>query len=286
VTNLEIQNEIFSAAIDPHGAQLASLRRLATGEELIWQRDRAFWGESAPICFPVVGALNNGGYCHNGTWYKISKHGCVRYRDFTVTEHTESALALAFKADELSMVSYPFDFVLTITFTLTNTGITVAYNAQNNGNQPMPMSLGYHPAFAFAERSDIDEYAIEFSTPENKDLFGIKENGDFGLRKRDFLLDQTTLPLKAGIFDQDALVFKNIKSQVISLVREGWRLDMHTGGAPHLALWAPPGAPFVCIEPWYFCPDEPGAPQELSQKDGIMILQPGTHFESAYQITV
>jgi len=280
-----ITNEFYTAAIDTDGAQLVSLIRNATGEEFIWQRDPKFWADSAPICFPVVGRLKGGSFSHEGKSYKIDKHGCVRGLPFFKSRHTKKAVALSVCANIQTKKSFPFSFKLTISFTLEDDGLSVQYFAENLGTNTMPMSLGFHPAFALDPSASLSDYEIHFSDIENQDLYGIKGEA-FGLRKKGYLKDQSIIQLSDTIFDEDALVFKNIKSTCVSIIHreKDWRLDVETGGAPHLALWAKPRAPFICIEPWYICPDEKGTPEELSEKEDIQLLAPGDSFKAGYKI--
>jgi len=47
-----------------------------------------------------------------------------------------------------------------------------------------------------------------------------------------------------------------------------------------------PNAPYVCIEPWFGINDIRGVDAELSQKKGILSLEPGKSFFCEYTITV
>ena len=73
----------LSAAIDPMGAQLLSLK--LDGHEYLWQGDPRFWARRAPVLFPIVGSLRDGraesaqGPCVMG------RHGIARNY-----EHAES----------------------------------------------------------------------------------------------------------------------------------------------------------------------------------------------------
>jgi len=282
---LTISNDFFTAAIDTDGAQLVSLKRAADDQEFIWQRDPEYWASSAPICFPTVGKLQGGGYEHEGKWFNIAKHGCVRYLPFFKARHTNNAVALSVCSNTATKKSFPFSFKLTITFALDADGLRVSYLVENMNEKTMPMSLGYHPAFALNQANPLSDYEIHFSTAEKLDLYGINEDG-FILREKGYLKKQSPICLSDTIFNDDALIFRNIKSDTISIKQRDsdWCLKVKTGGAPHLALWSKPGAPFVCVEPWYICPDAPDAPKELSEKTDIMLLEAGSSFKSGYKI--
>jgi galactose mutarotase-like enzyme len=79
------------------------------------------------------------------------------------------------------------------------------------------------------------------------------------------------------VFNEDALIFSGVKSEYITL-----RSDDHNrtvkfalGGAPWLGIWAKPGAPYVCIEPWCGVNDSQIKKNDFSEKDGINAIAKG-----------
>jgi len=56
-------------------------------------------------------------------------------------------------------------------------------------------------------------------------------------------------------------------------------------GFPYLGIWAKPGAPFICIEPWQGIADSADSTQDLTQKEGIMSLDGGDKHRANYSIT-
>ena len=97
----------------------------------------------------------------------------------------------------------------------------------------------------------------------------------------------TTITLDEHLFDRDALIFKNIQSDKITLrCRQQPRLTVDTGGAPHLGLWAKPGAPYVCIEPWFGTSDSVESDGEFANKPDLKTLAPGDTFSHTIGITL
>jgi galactose mutarotase-like enzyme len=83
-------------------------------------------------------------------------------------------------------------------------------------------------------------------------------------------------------------VIKNLASRKITL-----KSDLVAGSVtvayPHfdyLGLWAKPGAPFVCIEPWLGCADTEGKPVPLPQKEAIQHVDHGHVFETEFYISI
>jgi galactose mutarotase-like enzyme len=68
--------------------------------------------------------------------------------------------------------------------------------------------------------------------------------------------------------------------------RTGQRIVVNTGGAPHLGLWAKPGAHYVCIEPWWGVDDDAQTPLTLAEKPAIQHLAPQNEqrFEVIYAV--
>ena len=102
------------------------------------------------------------------------------------------------------------------------------------------------------------------------------------------LINQNTLALKEGIFDADALIYKNLKSKKVSLRNnlEGNLVTVDYKDFDYIAFWAVPNAPYVCIEPWLGIADSEAHDKNLVNKEGIIQLNGLDDFEAAYQITI
>ena len=67
-----IRSDALTAAIDPMGAELVSLKASA-GREYMTDADPRWWTGHAPILFPIVGALSNGTYRLDGAEYALAR---------------------------------------------------------------------------------------------------------------------------------------------------------------------------------------------------------------------
>ena len=76
------------------------------------------------------------------------------------------------------------------------------------------------------------------------------------------------------IFNEDALILHGIQSKNITLYAHGGShiVKFNMGNAPYLGIWAKPGAPYVCIEPWWGVNDSFEKKDDFSKKDGIISL--------------
>jgi galactose mutarotase-like enzyme len=283
-----IRNQNYSATISALGAELKSLKDPRSGEEFIWQGDPGIWKGSAPVLFPIVGRLKDGMYVLDGVEYNMPKHGLARSRKFTLWRDGENEKCFVLRSDTDTKQHYPFDFEFFVTFGLESSTLSVSYTVRNTGAGNMYFTLGSHPAFSLPlERAALEDYTIEFGKNETLDRYFL-DNGLLCTSPQPRYLDnERSIRITQDLFNNDALIFKDIVSRKIDLAhkQDGIRITLDTGGAPHLGIWAKPGAPFVCIEPWFGHDDPVDATFEFSRKNGIMTLSGGSEFRAGYQIS-
>lgn len=275
------ENHRFQAEVDTLGAELRRLRDCVKGEELLWQGDPAVWSGSAPVLFPVVGRLREGGYRHKGQRYEMPKHGFARSSEFAVTRQEGDVLTLELRESPQTLQIYPFAFSLQITFRLLAAGLRVEYAVRNPAATELFFTLGSHPGLCLPPEGG--PYRIEFDEPETLAVFRLE--GDLlSTQSEPFMRGERIIPLTPDTFARDALIFKNISSRRIGVVGQQRAVYVDTSGAPHLGLWAKAGAEYVCIEPWYSYDDAADVSGELSEKPGILTLAPYARFTTAYTI--
>lgn len=277
----------LTARIARQGAELQSLCR--QGEELLWQPRAGHWQQTAPWLFPVVGRLRDGGFTHRGRWFELPLHGFAAARSFELLSQTGDAVQLQLRADDATRAIYPFDFRLVVTYRLDAGGLTVDARVHNDGIELMPFGFGGHPGFALPGR--LDQWQLQFDQPEAASVWRLRpEPPPWGLRATTPEPWRWSAPgrlaLHSRLFDRDALILDPVRSRSVALVHRlhGERLRLTLGGAPTLGLWARPGAPFICIEPWWGRDDDAEAPHELVAKPQLLKLGTGMLFEASLQI--
>lgn len=284
-----INDNNISASISTLGAELQSLKNKVTREEYIWQGDENSWQGSAPILFPIVGRLKNGEYRFDNQTYQLNKHGFARTSEFNVIQSAESEISLMLTSDAQTKLSYPFDFEFVVTFKLDSSGLNVHYQVRNTGIGNLYFTLGSHPAFSLPlNECALEDYFIEFSSNETLDCFYLENNLLSDTPVNAYLNNQKIIPINKHLFDNDALIFKNIQSNKVHLKNRntGLRLTMDTGNAPHFGLWAKPNAPFICFEPWYSFDDSVNASGDLTTKPGMIKLVEKAMFKTRYQLQI
>jgi galactose mutarotase-like enzyme len=96
------------------------------------------------------------------------------------------------------------------------------------------------------------------------------------------------LPLRNDLFDNDALIFKTLKSRKVSLKSHPSNqiLTVDYQDFNYLGIWAKPNAPFVCIEPWLGIADHENTDGDFLKKDGLIALPKGEIFIADYSIEI
>ncbi len=285
---ITLSNNIIAVRIAPEGAELKSLKELCTGVEYIWQSDPAIWNGASPILFPVIGGLKNGVCRIKGSEYKIPPHGFVRKKEWTLVASTGGSATFETLSSAETRAMYPFEFALRVHYTLHGSCVAVRYEVINRGGERMYFSIGSHPAFnlPFAGGS-IENYYIHFSEEEKMERYFFKDG--LHLNETAPAFDNCRqIYLKRALFDRGPLIFKAPRSKMFTIMnsRNSRRINLKTDGVPYVALWAPPGAPFVCIEPWFGIPDNIDANGDFAAKEGIMGLETGCTFNTEYRIEI
>ncbi len=265
-----IENKDFSLSVKEMGAELNSFKSKKTGFEFIWEGNTDIWYGQSPILFPIIGRLLDDKYRLNGEEYTMPKHGIVRKKPFKLIDKTENTLKFIQSDDENSLKEYPYHFDLIVEFKITDNGLSVTHTVVNKNDCVMYYSFGAHPAF----NCEIGDY-LEFS--EKEELLTERIDHDSILIEEKFPvnIDGNKLTITKNLFDDDALILSGYKSKAISLKSNNHnRVVKFNFDSPLLGIWAKPGAPYVCIEPWWGVNDNYDKKDDLSQKRGIMALNP------------
>ena len=286
-----IENEFLKITVQETGAELCSIINKENNKEYIWQADPKTWGSHAPNLFPVIGALKNGKYRFEGKEFSMPKHGFIRHNEhIRLKETSQHQLVFELLYSDETLAIYPFKFDFRIAFTLTGKSIEVNHHIINLDDKPAYFSLGGHPAFNILhfEKEKIEDYALEFPDKMNLETCLLNEEGLLSTKAKSVLKNENVLRLSENIFDNDALIFKNITSKHVDLVsrKNGRILSVEYKDFTNLGIWAKPGAPYVCIEPWLGIADAEDSDQDFKKKEGINRLEAENEFNADYTISI
>ena len=262
-----IENDSLIVGVKDFGCEIATIKSKKTGYEFMWQGNPDIWGGQAPILFPIVGRLIDDKYTLSGTDYEMPKHGFARKMPWEFIGADGASMSFRLSDTAETRTIYPFEFDLTVTYTLDGNTLKVSHDIYNKADNVMYFSIGAHPAFNCAIGDVLTFDSDETLYTEKIDLVKSLRLPDKTL----VLNNEKNIVITEDIFNEDALILSKIKSKNITLnISEGNRkIVFNLGGAPYLGIWAKPGAPYVCIEPWYGVNDSQKKKADISQKDAI-----------------
>ncbi len=213
--------------------------------------------------------------------YKIAKHGFAKHTAFALEESSKDSMTFLMTESEETLSCYPFPFELRVNYHFAENGFVMEHRVKNTGSEKMYFSIGAHPAFQ-CEMGD----KLVMDENETAAAFRLDENALRAEKQLPVFDNSNEVVVTPDVFAEDALIFDGLKSKGCTLVRaNGRRIHVDFGGAPCLGMWAKPGAPYVCIEPWYGIDDRWNAHHDFSNKERICALNPGEEFIFPVTIT-
>lgn len=285
---ITIQNQYLKATINPKGAELVSLIQLSSNIDFMWEGDATFWGKHSPVLFPIVGSLKDNTYFYEGKSYQLGRHGFARDREFLLETHTEDSVTFLLVSDENTKTVYPFDFEFRLKYTLQENQLELQYIVDNSGDKLLWFSVGGHPAFKvpIEEGLAYDDYRLVFNQTEDFARWPLSPEGLIMDEPESTVITSNEIVLTKELFQQDALVYKNLQSDSITLKSHSGQHQLEFGfkGYPFLGIWAAKNANFVCIEPWCGIADHVSHNQDITQKEGMIALNPSETFTRAWSV--
>ncbi len=285
---ITLSNKILTVKIAEKGAEIQSISNQETGLEYMWDGDPKFWGKHSPVLFPIVGGLKNNQYTYQGHTYEMGRHGFARDTVFAVIEQSEESVIFGIVDNKDTFQKYPFHFQFSVMYELIDNELSITYHVKNTGKEQLYFSVGAHPAFKIplVSGTTYTDYYLEFGQKENAPIYPLDENGQIKSTSIPFLENAGALPLKKELFYKDALVFKELHSETISIKSSvtNHGLTVSFAGFPYLGIWSAKDADFVCIEPWNGIADSENTTGELENKEGIIALKPAQNFVATWSI--
>lgn len=286
-----LENEHLHIAVNAIGAELCHLQSKKNNIEYIWQANPDIWGSHAPVLFPIVGGLKEDEFIFEAQGYHLPRHGFIRKNNqLKLVEHSKNEIKLHLTSSPITLNYYPFEFDFQISFKLLQNKLEITHEVINKDEKTMYFSLGAHPAFncPLNENEKYDDYHLEFEKEEYLNTWNLDKNGMIK-EEGNLIMDQTNkLNLHLDLFNNDALIFKSLKSRRVSLShkKRGPQLTVSFKDFLSLGIWAKPKAPFVCIEPWLGYADSSETTQNFKAKEAILSLESGKSFSASYSIEI
>lgn len=286
-----IKNDILAVKISSLGAELKSIED-KEGTQYLWHGDPAYWSKHAPNLFPYIGRLTDDTYTLDGIPYKMCRHGFAAKSDFKLEDSTQQQVSFVLEHNDLTREAYPWCFALRVCYSLTETRLVVVYQVDNLDYTKMYFAVGGHPGFCVPLESNLsfEDYYLEFSYNKTPIRIGISDTGFCTGRDRYYpLKNGCRLPLSHSLFDNDAIVLKNVEKTVTLKSDLGTKaVRLSYPDMQYIGLWHKPAtdAPFLCIEPWTSLPSRLGVIEELTFKEDMISLPAGSRYINEWMIDI
>lgn len=289
--NYTLENSKLKITARSHGGEITSIESKVDGTQYLWDGNPEYWKYHAPILFPIVGKVNNSKYRVDGKEYELPQHGLARVSEFNMIDKKDDEITFELKYSHESLKVYPYKFSLKSNYSLENNTVKVTYTVENIDDKTIYFSIGSHPAFMcpINKNEELTDCYLEFNKEENSERVDLNVQGYLTHNKEKCLENTTKLKLYKELFKNDALVFNDLKSNVMTIKSEksDKSLEFDFTGFPFMGIWAPKdGAPFVCIEPWFGHADYEDFNGEFKEKEGILSLGEGKKFSCEFKVTV
>jgi galactose mutarotase-like enzyme len=178
---------------------------------------------------------------------------------------------------------------LRIRFVLHGPTLRVAAAIRNTGDDAMPASFGFHPAFRWPlpYGRTRESHFIEFTDDEPAPIRRLNAEGLLTTDRHPTPVVGRRLALDDALFRDDVIIFDELRSRSASFgAGDGPRIRMHFADAPYFGVWTKPGAGFLCMEPWHGIADVAGFGGDFKAKTGVFIVPVGACADVEMAITL
>lgn len=291
---IQIQNNQLQVKIDPHGAQLSSIKATKSSAEYLWQGDDQSWDRQAPILFPFVGRLKDDQYQYNGKSYHQTKHGFARDSDFKLIDQTSDAATFQLQDSPDSLTVYPFKFTLNVRYSLSGNQLNISYQVFNPDQQhDLLYSIGAHPGFHIPLADDhYEDYQLDVQPAKQYSLsMLIGSYNDLGTTNGQQLDLSKPLPINHQLFKDDVLTLITKGSPIVLKLwnpQNGHGVQLDANDTQYVGLWSsyPNEGDFMCLEPWWGIADNINADGQLVHKQGIHRLSSEQSAHYGFSVTI
>lgn len=287
-----LKNDVLEVTLANKGAEIIKIVGQIDKINYMWKRDPIQWHSSAPILFPIVGALQNNECRIDGKTYSMTQHGFSRHSEYTARQISDQEVVFELVSNEEIAKQYPYLFKLEVIYRLEDNILVCTCKVTNVDNREIYFQIGGHPAFAcpFMENESSNDYYIEFNEFETleRKVIDLEKKG-FSRETAPFLDNEKRVFVRQELFTNDTIVLENFKSNRLALksLNHNKSLVLHMDGFTHLGIWAAKHVGgLMALEPWFGHSDYVDFAGEFKDKEGIVGLKPEEVFECTFKIEI
>ena len=113
---ITLKNEVLEVTLANKGAEIIKIVGQDDQINYMWRRDPIQWANSAPILFPIVGALQNNECRIDGKTYTMTQHGFSRHSEYEANQINDQEVVFTLISNEEIAKQYPYLFKLDVTY--------------------------------------------------------------------------------------------------------------------------------------------------------------------------
>lgn len=289
---IKLENDYLEVTLANKGAEIIKIIGKNDQINYMWRRDPIQWGSSAPILFPIVGALQNNECRIDGKTYMMNQHGFSRHSEYEVNQLNDQEVIFTLVPNDTILEQYPYLFKLEVHYRLEKNILECTMKVKNCDTQEIYFQIGGHPAFAcpFIDGESSNEYYLEFNEKEtlerkiiNLEKRGITHKGEL------FLDNEKRFFVRQALFSNDTIILENFKSNQVALksLNHDKSIVVHMDKFTHLGIWAAKHVGgLLAIEPWFGHSDYDDFVGEFKEKEGIIKLAKNNEFSACFKIEI
>ena len=287
-----LKNDTLEVTLSNKGAEIIKIVGKQDNINYMWKRDSSLWANSAPILFPIVGAVNNNEYLIDEEVYSLTQHGFARHVEFDVEEIDHQNVVFTLTSNDSIIKQYPYLFELKVFYSLNKNKLSCHCQVKNIDSKVIYFQIGGHPAFAcpFIETESSNDYYIEFEKNESLKSKLIDVEANAMTNQTRLLFDnEKRFFIRQELFNQDAIVVKDFKSNFVSLksLNHNKSIVFHVENYDHLGFWASKHVGgLLAIEPWVGHNDYVGFKGDFKEKESMIALDENKIFTCQFDIEI
>ena len=219
-----------------------------------------------------------------------AQHGFARTSTHQFVRQNDREIVLELRENEETLAIFPWKFRLIYTFRLENDTLHHTLTVENTDAEDFLFGIGYHPGFTvpFDKAHTIEDYELRFSQMESPMCVGTAPKGLVNGKTYCLGSNIQSIPVTAGMFDNDSHCMVNIASESLGLYEKdtGRAVVCSLKGFPYCLIWSKPGVPqFICIEPWNSLPSPAHGGTDWNEKPAAAILEPGATWDTTLSMS-
>lgn len=287
-----LKNDLLEVELNAKGAEIIKIVGQSDHINYMWKRDASLWANSAPILFPIVGALKNNECRIDGKTYSMTQHGFARHNVFETNQISDTCVQFNLKPNADILTQFPYLFDLTVTYTLEDNQLKCLCEVENTDSKEIYFQIGGHPAFAcpFLENESSNDYYIEFEKNETLDqkIIDVEKRG-MSRETKPLFDNEKRFFVRQALFNNDAIVVKNFQSNWVAIksLNHSKSLKFHMRNFEHLGIWASHHVGgLIALEPWVGHNDYVDFTGEFKDKECVVHLLPNQKFDCEFIVEI